>query len=75
MSNAEETNVADSAATLCSLAWFGADVAATWPVGCKVLIRRRYEGSTWYEADNWHRPDWVSSKSPRIEWAMIEQAE
>ena len=58
------------------LTWVNADVAKIWPTGCKVLIRRTFGGRTEYEADNWHRPDWVEDKLrwlwTTVEWAMIE---
>lgn len=76
MSENEDRN---SAALPCSLVWVLADVAESWPVGCKVLIRRTFDGQTRHEADDFHRPDWVRSKLrgvwTSVEWAMIEEAE
>ena len=76
MSENEDRN---SAAPPCALVWVKADVAESWPDGCKVLIRRTFNGKTQYEADDFHRPDWVRRKLRAIwtsvEWAMIEKAE
>lgn len=62
-----------------SLRFVSGDIAATWPSGCKVLIRIVADGNTQYEADNYHRPDWVADKvrgsikfGQNIEWAMLE---
>ena len=71
-----KTEVGGSGSPDCSLVWVTADVAETWPVGCKVLIRRTHDGKTHHEADDWHRPDWVRGKLRSnwmsVEWAMIE---
>ena len=65
------------------LEWVGGSVAETWPAGSIVLIRVVRPGRTAeYEADNWHRPDWVAGlvrghgrQNAAIEWALIQAAE
>ena len=74
MSNTEDGG---SGSPDCSLVWVTAEVAETWPAGCKVLIRRTSgDGVTRHVADDWHRPDWVRGKLrstwKSVEWAMIE---
>ena len=59
------------------LKWVDGDKAATWETGIKVLIRRKGFGRTEYEADNWHRPDWVADKLTglwiKVEWCMLPE--
>lgn len=60
----------------CSLRFVGAEVAKTWPYGAKVLIKRIRSGHATYEADNWHRPDWVDLKlqiGTEVEWMLLEE--
>jgi len=65
-----------------TLNWVGGEVAETWAAGSIVLIRVvRPRRMAEYEADNWHRPDWVaglvrghSRQNATIEWAMLEAA-
>jgi hypothetical protein len=74
----EDSKIEHSAATHCSLEWVPPSIAATWPVGCKVLIRMTSpDGDSRFDADNWHRPDWVDAKNHRykewiMEWAILE---
>lgn len=70
-----QTSADRSAASHSTLTWVPADIAKTFPFGCKVLIRRTYDGNMWYEVDDWHRPDRVRAKAqawPIIKWALLE---
>ena len=74
--NDDETLTGPVEAIVTQLHWFDRATAETWPAGIHVLERRVIDGETWYEADNFFRPDWLILKAKRDgdwSWAKLPE--